>query len=82
MDSISLITIMWAIFGAIGTALLGLISAGIIALVKATINNTTELRVLSKAIRELAHVPAAVEKIKGDVDNIHQWKRDHEKKHP
>jgi len=75
-------TIMWSIFGAIGTMLLGLISAGIIALVKATINNTAEMKVLSKSITDLAKMPAKVDKIKSDVDNIHEWKREHIKKYP
>lgn len=78
----TLITVMWTIFGAIGTMLLGLISAGIIALVKATINNTAEMKVLSKSIADLAKMPAKVDKIKSDVDSIHNWKREHEKKYP
>lgn len=75
-------TIMWSIFGAIGTMLLGLIGTGLVALVKATINNTAEMKVLSKSIADLAKVPAKVDKIKADVDNIHNWKREHEKKYP
>lgn len=76
------VTIMWGIFGAIGTMLLGLVAAGVVALVKATINNTAEMKVLSKSIQDLARIPAKVDKIKTDVDNIHDWKRNHEKKYP
>lgn len=75
-------TIMWSIFGAIGTMLLGLLATGVVALVKATINNTAEMKVLGNAIKDLAKVPAKVEKIKSDVDSIHEWKRDHVKKYP
>jgi hypothetical protein len=78
----TLMTIMWTIFGAIGTMLLGLISAGIVSLVKATINNTAEMKVLSNTIKDLAKVPAKIDKIKSDVDSIHNWKREHEKKYP
>lgn len=78
----TMITVMWAIFGAIGTMLLGLLAAGITALVKATINNTAEMKVLSQAIKEMSKIPPKVEKIKQDVDNIHEWKRNHEKKYP
>ena len=75
-------TIMWSIFGAIGTMLLGLLASGVVALVKATINNTAEMKVLSATIKDLTKVPAKVEKIKTDVDNIHDWKREHVKKYP
>lgn len=75
-------TIMWSIFGAIGTMLLGLLSAGVVALVKATINNTAEMKVLGATIKDLAKVPAKVDRIKTDVDNIHDWKREHIKKYP
>lgn len=74
--------IIWAIFGAIGTMLLGLLATGVVALVKATIKNTAEMKVLSAAIKELAKVPAKVEKVRSDVDSIHEWKRNHEKKYP
>lgn len=74
--------IILSICGAIGTMVLGLISAGIIALVKATISNTAEMKILGKAIADLAKVPAKVDKIKSDVDSIHSWKREHEKKYP
>lgn len=75
-------TIMWSIFGAIGTMLLGLLATGVVALVKATISNTAEMKVLGAAIKDLTKVPAKVDKIKQDVDNIHEWKRNHEKKYP
>jgi outer membrane murein-binding lipoprotein Lpp len=73
---------MWSIFGAIGTMLLGLLATGVVALVKATISNTAEMKVLGAAIKDLTKVPAKVDKIKQDVDNIHEWKRNHEKKYP
>lgn len=73
-------TLVIGILGAIGTMLLGLISAGIIALVKATINNTSELKVLSKTIHELAQMPPRVEKLSKDVDEIWAWKRKTETK--
>ena len=76
------VTIMWTIFGSIGTMLLGLLATGVVALVKATINNTAEMKVLSKTIQDLAKIPPKVDKIKQDVDNIHEWKRNHEKKYP
>lgn len=76
------VTIMWSVFGAIGTMMLGLLAIGVVSLVKATINNTAEMKVLSAAIKDLTKVPAKVDKIKQDVDNIHEWKRNHEKKYP
>lgn len=62
--------------------LLGLLASGVVALVKATINNTAEMKVLSSTIKDLSKVPAKVDKIKSDVDSIHEWKRDHVKKYP
>ena len=78
----TLITVAFWVLGAIGTAFLGLLSWGIKSLISATINNTMEMKVLAKAVNDLAKVPAKVEKIKQDVDNIHEWKRNHEKKYP
>lgn len=78
----TLITVGFWILGAIGTAFLGLISWGIKSLITATINNTSEIKLLAKSIDGLAKVPAKVEKIKSDVDSIHNWKREHEKKYP
>lgn len=82
LDSATLITIGFWILGAVGTMFLGLISWGIKSLISATITNTSEIKILSKSIQDLAKIPAKVEKIKSDVDNIHSWKRDHEKKYP
>lgn len=76
MDNATLITILWAIVGAVGTSLLGLIVWGIKTLISTVFENTVQVRLLNQHIEELMKLPMKVEKAERDLNNAFNMIRD------
>lgn len=70
------IQIMWAILGAVGTSALSLIGVGIVAQVKATINNTKQLAVVSSKLEEIVSKTDKISKLEDDVKTLGLLYRD------
>ena len=72
MDSQTLITIVWTILGALGTALLALVVWGLKKLITATFENTVQVKLLNQHIEKLLLLPPRVEKIERDLNVAHE----------
>jgi hypothetical protein len=65
------VTVMWTVFGAMGTALLGLIVYGIKAQVVATFNNTLSIQKLTDRVDELLRQYERINKMEKDINEAH-----------
>lgn len=75
MDDKTVIQIAGLILGATGTVVLGLISKGISSLVSKTLDNTTELKIMSATLKAVVDETKSIPKMKEDINYLHRWRR-------
>lgn len=73
-------SVIIAVLGSVGALLMGLLSAGIIALVRATLKNTQEMAVLNSKIEKIVENDGKIPKMLQDLNNFYERLKILEKK--